>query len=90
MATAAMKKRRIEEEETEEEASQIPDDKEGLLEFMDQRAKSIQCCKDQISIFERKVLFFFLSLFFLNLTRSSDSMLLLVVFCTIVGIYCFN
>lgn len=67
MATAAMKKRRIEEEEEEEEvvSSQIPDDKEGLLEFMDQRAKSIQRCKDQISILERKVLSFFFFFFIL-------------------------
>lgn len=56
-AATAMKKRRIEEEEARTLASQIPDDKEGLLEFMDQRAKSIQLCKDQISILERKVLF---------------------------------
>ncbi|CAN6840328.1 unnamed protein product [Brassica oleracea] len=49
---AAMKKRRMEEEDN---PTQIPDDKEGLLEFMDQRAKSIQLCKDQISILERKL-----------------------------------
>ncbi|CAF2136767.1 unnamed protein product [Brassica rapa] len=54
-AATAMKKRRIEEEEARTLASQIPDDKEGLLEFMDQRAKSIQLCKDQISILERKL-----------------------------------
>ena len=54
-----MKIRRFEEEEAEENvlATQIPNDKECLLEFMDQRAKSIQLCKDQISILERKVFF---------------------------------
>ncbi|KAF8097851.1 hypothetical protein N665_0280s0050 [Sinapis alba] len=52
-ATAALKKQKIEEEKVL--STQIPDDKEGLLEFMDQRAKSIQRCKDQISILERKL-----------------------------------
>ncbi|CAH8390080.1 unnamed protein product [Eruca vesicaria subsp. sativa] len=57
MAAAAMKKRRIQEEEEEANtlSTQMPDDKEGLLEFMDQRAKSIQHCKDQIQIFETKL-----------------------------------
>ncbi|WZZ66054.1 hypothetical protein YC2023_077424 [Brassica napus] len=46
-----MKIRRFEEEEAEENvlATQIPNDKECLLEFMDQRAKSIQlsCCREK-------------------------------------------
>lgn len=58
-----MKKQRFEEKEAEASvlATQIPDDKECLLQFMDQRAKSIQLCKDQILILERKILFFIIS-----------------------------
>lgn len=64
MATTAMKKPKIEKgEEAEVEAktfsTQIPDDREALLEFMDQRAKSIQRLKDQISNLDRKVSSFF-------------------------------
>lgn len=64
MATTAMKKPKIEQgEEAETEpksfSTQIPDDREALLEFMDQRAKSIQRLKDQISSFDRKVSSFF-------------------------------
>ncbi|XP_010454282.1 PREDICTED: uncharacterized protein LOC104736061 [Camelina sativa] len=60
MATTAMKKPKIEQgEEVEVVAksfsTQIPDDREALLEFMDQRAKSIQSLKDQISILDRKL-----------------------------------
>lgn len=70
MATTAMKKPKIEQgEEAEAEAepisfsTQIPDDREALLEFMDQRAKSIQRLKDQISRLDRKVSFFLLICF---------------------------
>lgn len=63
MAATAFKEPKIEQGEAESEANtsstQIPDDKEALLEFMDQRAHSIQHLKDQISIFERKVSSFF-------------------------------
>lgn len=67
MATTAMNKPKIEQgEEVEAEATmfstQIPDDREALLEFMDQRAKSIQRLKDQISSFDRKVSSFFFAL----------------------------
>ncbi|KAG7555884.1 WD40 repeat [Arabidopsis suecica] len=60
MATTAMNKPKIEQgEEVEAEvrafSTQIPDDREALLEFMDQRAKSIQRLKDQISSFDRKL-----------------------------------
>lgn len=54
---ATMKKPKIEqgEEEAAKSNTQIPDDREALLEFMDQRANSIKRLKDQISILERKV-----------------------------------
>lgn len=64
MAATAFKEPKIEQREAEAEANtsstQIPDDKEALLEFMDQCANSIQRLKDQISIFERKVFFLLL------------------------------
>lgn len=59
---AAMKKPKVEQgEEANTLSTQIPDDKEGLIDFMDQRAKSIEALKDQLSNLERKVssLFFF-------------------------------
>ncbi|EOA20119.1 hypothetical protein CARUB_v10000397mg [Capsella rubella] len=63
MATTAMIKPKIEHGEegevTEVEAktfsTKIPDDREALLEFMDQRANSIQRLKDEISILDRKL-----------------------------------
>lgn len=59
---AAMKKPKVEQQGEEAEANtvstQIPDDKEGLIDFMDQRAKSIESLKDQLSILDRKVLLF--------------------------------
>jgi hypothetical protein len=78
MATTAMNKPKIEQgEEVEVEAeartfsTQIPDDREALLEFMDQRAKSIQRLKDQISSLDRKVssFFFIFFVFFVWLIR---------------------
>ncbi|KAG2300083.1 hypothetical protein Bca4012_011662 [Brassica carinata] len=60
MATwAAMKKPKVEQQGEEAEvntvSTQIPDDKEGLIDFMDQRAKSIESLKDQLSILDRKL-----------------------------------
>lgn len=61
MATsAAMKKPKVEEEAEAEAANrlsahQIPNDKEGLIDFMDQRAKSIEALKHQLSNLDRKV-----------------------------------
>ncbi|ESQ42009.1 hypothetical protein EUTSA_v10013007mg [Eutrema salsugineum] len=57
----AMKKPKIEQGEAEADAeantfsTQIPEDREALLEFMDRRAKSIKRLEDQISNFERKL-----------------------------------
>ncbi|KFK26240.1 hypothetical protein AALP_AA8G221600 [Arabis alpina] len=56
MATmTAIKKPKIEKGE-EEANTQIPGNREALLAFMDQRSKSIQGLKDQISILEKKLL----------------------------------
>ncbi|CAG7910826.1 unnamed protein product [Brassica rapa] len=53
---AAMKKPKVEQgEEANTLSTQIPDDKEGLIDFMDQRAKSIEALKDQLSNLERKL-----------------------------------
>ena len=52
----AMKKPKVEQgEEAKTLSTQIPDDKEGLIDFMDQRANSIEALKDQLSNLERKV-----------------------------------
>ncbi|CAN8252399.1 unnamed protein product [Cochlearia groenlandica] len=59
METATMLKKpkieKVEEAESNKFTTQIPDDREALLEYMDERAKSIQRFKDQISFFERKL-----------------------------------
>ncbi|KAF8113457.1 hypothetical protein N665_0050s0105 [Sinapis alba] len=59
MATwAAMKKPKVEQGEEAEAntvSTQIPDDKEGLIDFMDQRANSIEALKDQLSNLDRKL-----------------------------------
>ncbi|CAA7059084.1 unnamed protein product [Microthlaspi erraticum] len=59
MATTALKEPKTEQGEADTEANssstQIPNDKEALLDYMDQRANSIQRLKDQISSFERKL-----------------------------------
>ncbi|CAH8286042.1 unnamed protein product [Eruca vesicaria subsp. sativa] len=56
---ATMKKPKVEQGEEEAEANtlstKIPDDKEGLIDFMDQRAKSIEVLKDQLTSLERKL-----------------------------------
>ncbi|KAJ0266422.1 Uncharacterized protein HA466_0004350 [Hirschfeldia incana] len=55
---AAMKKPKVEQGEeakTLPSTSQIPDDKEGLIDFMDQRAKSIESLKLQLNNLERKL-----------------------------------
>lgn len=70
---AAMNKPKIEQGEEEEANTQIPDDREALLEFMDQRARSIKHLKDQISIFERKVSSSFYHFFLLLLLLCANS-----------------
>lgn len=79
MATsAAMKKPKVEEEAEAEAANrlsahQIPNDKEGLIDFMDQRAKSIEALKHQLSNLDRKVLSSFICFFFVCAMSSFTS-----------------